>query len=1105
MTLDLSLTTPHLKINASAGTGKTHQLTRRFIALLADNHHQHNNVTNILATTFTRKAAGEMLDRVLLELAKAANDRDHAKALATDIQSPDPTHQIPFNQQIASRLLTQLLHHLHRMRICTLDSFFAQLAKGFSLELGLPPGWRMIEEHELEQFRLDAISQILPDAFADLADSPHQGLHTLMHLLTKGQTSRSIHNQINTVVKSLHELYIESPHEAWFALKPPPGKLKDDQLAIAIEQLAEASPHLPTKKDGNPTSNSLKAHAKAIESANAQDWLQFLDSGIAKKIAANEDTYDRRPITSDLISAYAPILHHARSVLLTRIIDQTKATYHLLHHFDQAFSNIKHRARALHFSDVTRKLAHITNPEILFTLFYRLDGQIQHYLFDEFQDTSLQQWQILQPLVDEASATTDGSHSIFVVGDTKQAIYAWRGGVAEIIDHIHDVAPNTAEVELSTSYRSRPAIIQAVNELFLNLPANLYPDKPAAQNELDTFTQNFPHHTPTPFTETPGHVTLSTIGSTDYSKNENTHEAFRHTAHLIQQITQSMPNATIGVLLRNNAGISQLMHMLRQLDPPIEASDEAGIQLHLIPAVSAILSFIQLIDHPQDSVAAFHIATSPLAHVLNFHNYTDTQHARQLATDYRQKLIEQGYGPTLHQLIKQLAEHITPNELHHLNQLVELAHQYQPYATLRPADFARYVQQTRVEDPSAARVRIMTIHKSKGLQFDIVILPELDIKLFGQAPNTLQYRETPLSSPAAIIRYLNTDLANLAKTLPDLGPTVQQMTDQYEAGNIRESLNLLYVALTRAKYALHMLIPPPTLKKNGDYSITKTFASLIRMALAPDIAPEADTVLYDEGDPNWYPQSAIAKQNPTPTPTSTPTSTTHPPLDIHPINLPKANRKRALVRQSPSQLAHSQHINLADIFTLTGKSAREFGDHIHQLFEHIEWLDPAELPSLEDLAQITQNALADAPLTAEQRDALTEKFHTMLQVPEITQSLSKENYAHLKPHDLQIYNEMPFILRTPTSILNGRCDRVVIAYDTNQTPFAADIVDFKTDAIPADSPNAISERVEKYTPQLRAYVDAVARRFQLDSANITTHLLFVTAGKVVYVPHNELK
>ena len=161
---------PQVLIRASAGTGKTFQLSNRYIGLL------HSGVMpdQILATTFTRKAAGEILDRVVVRLAKAAlNDQariDLTGFLGLETLSADCCHE----------LLGRLIQHLHRLRVSTLDAFFAQLAGSFSLELGLPPGWRIVEELHDAYLRSEAIEVML-------SSNSSRDVEQLVHLMAKGE------------------------------------------------------------------------------------------------------------------------------------------------------------------------------------------------------------------------------------------------------------------------------------------------------------------------------------------------------------------------------------------------------------------------------------------------------------------------------------------------------------------------------------------------------------------------------------------------------------------------------------------------------------------------------------------------------------------------------------------------------------------------------------------------------------------------------------------------------------------------------------------------------------------------------------------------------
>ena len=168
---------PPMLVRASAGTGKTYRLTARLLQILL----QGAPPETILATTFTRKAAGEILERILLSLAKAADPED--EAALEELRKQVGITTLP--RSVCSQLLQKLIANVHRVRICTLDSLFTQLAKSFPFELQLPPTWRLTDEIEEAWLRERAINSVVS------MTEPRE-LATLLAMLSKGETKRSI-------------------------------------------------------------------------------------------------------------------------------------------------------------------------------------------------------------------------------------------------------------------------------------------------------------------------------------------------------------------------------------------------------------------------------------------------------------------------------------------------------------------------------------------------------------------------------------------------------------------------------------------------------------------------------------------------------------------------------------------------------------------------------------------------------------------------------------------------------------------------------------------------------------------------------------------------
>src|SRR5262245_48907538 len=293
---------PHVVIRASAGTGKTYQLAVRFIGLLAAGARP----DEILATTFTRKAAGEILDRVLHWLARAAADETVWKELAEKIGDQSLT------REKCRDLLIATVRRLHALRVGTLDSYFLQVAMSFGQELGLPPGWSICEEQVDAVLRDEAIEQLL--SRGKLAD-----LLTLVHSLTKGDAARSVSRLARDTVTGLLELYRETTPEAWQKIAVCKGLEPAEQEELLAEIVTL---NLDDKRMD-------KARAEDLERFRAGDWEAFIDKGLATKVLSGECVFYKKPLPPELIKLYERLLKHVESILVGQVARQTEATHDL--------------------------------------------------------------------------------------------------------------------------------------------------------------------------------------------------------------------------------------------------------------------------------------------------------------------------------------------------------------------------------------------------------------------------------------------------------------------------------------------------------------------------------------------------------------------------------------------------------------------------------------------------------------------------------------------------------------------------------------------------------------------------------------------------------
>ena len=549
-------------IRASAGTGKTYQLTSRYLRLILLGAAPET----ILATTFTRKAAGEILDRIVTWLAKASTDLGELKDLSRAVEMPELTHDD------CRRKLAQLTRQMHRLQIHTIDAFFMQMALSFSLELGMTPGWQILEEGgpESNALRNEAIAGILrQETLEDLLVLVHQ-------MSPKGEAKRSLDGMLRSRVNDAYRLFLESSPEAWNRLKVP-APLPDDELDEVMTAM-----------------NSYTMKGKKIPLAIAadvtrilnKDWRGFFESGASLVRAINEGKakYSNANIPPDLIALYEQFLPHLRAMILQSASAQTRATHRFLEKYHENFRDVKENQRLYGFDEVTNLLAQQAQTSNLAQMSFRMDAGIDHLLLDEFQDTSIPQWRALSKLARRCTSGEPG-RSFFCVGDVKQAIYGWRGGSSEIFDLLGEKLPHLTLSELKDSRRSSQIIIDAVNRTFEFLPT--WKEDRLGRAKRAAKAWEFPEHT-THRRELPGYFTIETSDESGSSKDAQEASVFRRAAERVASISKQAKGRSIGILCRRNNKVAQMMNELQRLGVP--ASEEGGNYLTDSAAVELVLS-----------------------------------------------------------------------------------------------------------------------------------------------------------------------------------------------------------------------------------------------------------------------------------------------------------------------------------------------------------------------------------------------------------------------------------------------------------------------------------------------------------------------------------
>jgi ATP-dependent exoDNAse (exonuclease V) beta subunit len=1099
---------PAAMIRASAGTGKTFQLSNRLLALILAGQ----SVDHVLATTFTRKAAGEILQRVLVRLAKAALDPAQCQELQSHLA------HLQFDQAECLAALRKVTRQLHRFRVSTLDSFYAQLARTFSLELELPPGWSAIDPVRESSLRMQAIQRMLDQ-------SEHGELTSLVKMLSKGETRRSIARSIEETVEGGYAFFRAAPAEAWADLPVPtaPDETLVKQAITFIEQ------HDPGHKT---IATQLKNLA---HSAQLGDWETVVKNG-ALIAGCRGQTYCKKELDFELVGHLEVLQRQCAAHILSVRRAQVEASYRLLKAYDVEYRGLLRNQRVLTFADVTYLLARWMNSGIRDgasgspgtagtqrglsidrrQMQLRLDCGIDHLLLDEFQDTSPDQWRILEPLAKPLTARPDPARSFFCVGDTKQAIYGWRGGVAEIFDTVTSSLQNIKTTELSESFRSSPQVMQFVNEVFKNL--HQHDNFAGCDDVAAQWGTAFPWHV-TSRQEIPGYVLVRNGPEPDKEagKDEQTLSVLEYAADMIQELAVAAPQRSIGVLFRENNSVALMIELLRARG--VSASQEGGQPVTDSAAVQLLLSLIHLGDYPGDTRSHFHVLHSPLAahlpeRVRDF--------APALSAWVRTEIARSGWTRAIGRWADALAPELSWWDRHRLTQLVALANQFELQGGGSLSELEQLVEEQRVALPTEAQVKVMTIHASKGLEFDAVFLPDMTMKLSGQTPLLVARAEDACSPPTGILRYMGEEFQEL------LPPAWQQAFRADKDRVVREMLCVLYVAITRARAALYILTPPRTGKINGGL---QHCGSLLQSIFGPRVsdAYAAEAVLYEDGTRDWHAAhrgSAAKVRSHSKSRTAADAKSGAPAAqDDHAAQAEEAEAaptpvpirvrtdagsapRRGFRIATPSKLAASSgKVSLAGVFAKSEMMGATIGTVVHACFEQVQWLDEFSFDR-PHLRQVITASLPPEALRHLDVEGEIDRFEQMLQLDSVRRALSRARYASppvaASPpggkETLQVENERKVNIIVGDSLVGGTIDRLVNRLRDHR-PVAAEILDYKTDqldpAIPLEK--WVQERVEHHAPQLHAYADVVARMYGLPRQQIACTLVLLSADRLAVV------
>jgi ATP-dependent helicase/nuclease subunit A len=887
-----------MMVLASAGSGKTYQLSNRIIGSIA----MGIAPDMMVALTFTRKAAGEFTDAILSKLAQASLSTKEAEKLQAELRRSAADESIDFLP-----ILESLIHAMPRMTLGTMDGFFTKVVKAFPLELGISTTqFQLIEGTEASVLRDQLLQSLLQQ---ELSEEETEQFFLAFRQSMMGREKIQVRQRLKDYTDRWHEYWINGGDRYQWG---PSDWSGDDHIRdwmIARHAVAQgiieaeekiAFTHASQKKSWRKMAETFAEHATGSGKIGAGGSLLERLIELCASAASGDQSvkhYKEFTIPADVFSLIAEGLEKAARAELARAAATTRAVGEVIQVFDAVCERRLRRKGKFGFSDVKAKMGEWARQEdkrlMREALDYRLDAKYQHWLLDEFQDTSRADWQGLAPLIDEAMTNDEGT--VFLVGDKKQAIYGWRGGDVRLFDELQQRYGSRWKIDqMEKSYRSATEVLALVNRVCGDVATmrELYgkaaerwewQDHIAAKEDLR------------------GHARVECI-----TENEEKNARLQRMVKLLEEIDIKNRKLSCGILVRTNAELIEVADFLREHNyRVIEEGQRQPAKDH--PLGVAIWHLLKWLADPADSFALEVVRMSFLWPIL------EQQMGEFIWSACVEKTSSAGVSGLVEQLIAPLWPSLSPFARHRSDDLLQaLKNMDQSSCPSIKAAALAMENLVVVQSPGTAEVQVLTIHKSKGLGFDVVLLP------------LISHTSIPDYGKFEIAQHDNWISQMPPSWVRSLHPSCRAAETAWAEQQCYEAMCLLYVALTRAKRGLYVLLEQKELKEDNT-----SLAQWIRRSCGG-----ANDVIFESGDVSCFEEAD-----------TTPTVPASPRPPLGPLVLrhkPKSASKEAIGNHA----------------------ALQYGTAMHSMMESITWLDESECHAADDMAESLKNALQNPEFRA---------------------------------------------------------------------------------------------------------------------------------------------
>ncbi len=810
--------------DASAGSGKTYTLVRQYLAIILSSE-KDDAYRSILAITFTNKAVNEMKSRVVNSLSAIAMGEEDKKTLGL-IDDLSSAIKIPPDKirQKARRIIRHIIHNYAAFDISTIDKFTHRVIRSFAHELNLPASFEVsVDTEGLLQEAVDALiakagedpvlTKILVDFTMEKTDDD-KSWDITREMMETGKLAISEVNarEIALLGNRSPEDFIEIRRKLRDAAKC----IDDDCVRVAVEAIAKISAHGIDPKSfsrgdfpnhlGYISRNELKKSHKKYR--------------VPEDIRVNKGSPDR-----DAIDALVPELleqldtvyrnHERRDFYHAFLKNLTPLS--MLSTLTGEIARIQQEQQVLSISEFNRIIHEQVKGQPAPFIYERIGERYRHFFIDEFQDTSEMQWENLFPLIDDAtSSQVDGvAGSLLLVGDPKQSIYRFRGGKAEQFialskgEHKFN-NKDFQKFPLDTNWRSLCGIVNFNNDFFEAL-APVFTNEDYRElyarycRQKDTGKQG-------------GYVTIKFIPADpiDDIEDDSLTHAERYVRETIARVERArelgFEYGDIAVLTRKREQSELVAAGLIERGISIISSET--LALANSTDVKFIINVLKCVRNPgdQEARAAFLLEIASDAGIPK-HDFT-AQGLALAERDFEAWLLGHGFdfsfASARRKSLYETAEEIVRTFLHdraaegYAQHFLDIVLERDLRFQSGVSDFLDYWERTgpkhSIPSPeSRDAVRVMTIHKSKGLEFPVVILP------FADENYARKHREKMWLDADEESIGLPRVLVDKTRQVADFGEAAASIYNQREQEELLDNVNILYVAMTRAEQQLHVI------------------------------------------------------------------------------------------------------------------------------------------------------------------------------------------------------------------------------------------------------------------------------------------------------------